>query len=187
MQQRQLVAESKESYDNRAEKTSRRTGIWVLRAGKRAVRARTKPRDDIFTQEWKPGVYRPRSIMGAKAYTEPTAAKSRTRRPRRHSSAPSLPTIAPYPLLIHNTLALFLLLSSCFLPRNMDTPAKTSTISPRKSASPGLTVRTGRERSSSIVKVEKVGEESQADVLDQSVYENLNAEWVNRKGTSTTM
>ncbi|RPD66818.1 Orm1 type endoplasmic reticulum protein [Lentinus tigrinus ALCF2SS1-7] len=64
----------------------------------------------------------------------------------------------------------------------METPAKTSTISPRKSASPGLTVRTGRERSSSIVKVEKLEEESQADVMDQSVYENLNAEWVNRKG-----
>ena len=35
------------------------------------------------------------------------------------------------------------------------------------------------------VKVEKVGDENQADVLDQSVYDNLNAEWVNRKGTST--
>ncbi|EJF62280.1 Orm1 type endoplasmic reticulum protein [Dichomitus squalens] len=64
----------------------------------------------------------------------------------------------------------------------MAVPATTSTLSPRKSASPSLTVRVGRERSSSIVKVEKVGEESQTDVLDQGVYDNLNAEWVNRKG-----
>ena len=69
----------------------------------------------------------------------------------------------------------------------MTLPATTSTLSPRKSASPALTVRVGRERSGSMVKVkvEKVGDENQADVLDQSVYDNLNAEWVNRKGTST--
>ncbi|KAI0775888.1 Orm1 type endoplasmic reticulum protein [Trametes elegans] len=48
--------------------------------------------------------------------------------------------------------------------------------------SPGLTVRVGRERSSSLVKVEKVGEESQEEALDQSMYDNVNAEWVNRKG-----
>ncbi|KAM5534413.1 hypothetical protein V8D89_011880 [Ganoderma adspersum] len=66
----------------------------------------------------------------------------------------------------------------------MALPATTSTLSPRKSASPALTVRVGRERSGSMVKVkvEKVGDENQADVLDQSVYDNLNAEWVNRKG-----
>ena len=64
----------------------------------------------------------------------------------------------------------------------MSSPAKTSTVSPRKSASPGLSVRVGRERSASLVKVEKLNDESQADVLDQGVYENLNAEWVNRKG-----
>jgi len=40
----------------------------------------------------------------------------------------------------------------------------------------------GRERSSSIVKVEQVGERSQDQVLDQSAYANINAEWVNRKG-----
>ena len=68
----------------------------------------------------------------------------------------------------------------------MALPATTSTLSPRKSASPALTVRVGRERSGSMVKVkvEKVGDENQADVLDQSVYDNLNAEWVNRKGAS---
>ena len=67
----------------------------------------------------------------------------------------------------------------------MASPAKSSTLSPRKSGSPGLSVRVSRERSSSIVKVEKLGDESQADVLDQSVYDNLNAEWVNRKGASS--
>lgn len=61
------------------------------------------------------------------------------------------------------------------------TRTSSSTLSP-KSASPGLSVRTGRERSSSIVKIEKVGEESQEEALDQGVYDNLNAEWVNRKG-----
>ena len=66
----------------------------------------------------------------------------------------------------------------------MDTPVKATTLSPRKSSSPGLSVRVGRERSSSIVKVEKIGDESQADVLDQGIYDNLNAEWVNRKGAS---
>ncbi|KAI0658522.1 Orm1 type endoplasmic reticulum protein [Cubamyces menziesii] len=63
----------------------------------------------------------------------------------------------------------------------MTTATTSSTLSP-KSGSPGLTVRVGRERSSSIVKVEKVGEESQEEALDQSVYDNVNAEWVNRKG-----
>ena len=45
-----------------------------------------------------------------------------------------------------------------------------------------LKVRVGRTRSSSIVKVETVGEDSQEEGLDQSVYGNMNAEWVNRKG-----
>ncbi len=45
-----------------------------------------------------------------------------------------------------------------------------------------LKVRVGRQRSSSIVKVETVGENSQEEGLDQSVYDNVNAEWVNRKG-----
>ncbi|KAL7282663.1 Orm1 type endoplasmic reticulum protein [Trametes coccinea BRFM310] len=63
----------------------------------------------------------------------------------------------------------------------MTTARTSSTLSP-KSGSPGLSVRVGRERSSSIVKVEKVGEESQEETLDQSMYDNVNAEWVNRKG-----
>ncbi|KAI9064887.1 Orm1 type endoplasmic reticulum protein [Trametes sanguinea] len=63
----------------------------------------------------------------------------------------------------------------------MTTARTSSTLSP-KSGSPGLSVRVGRERSSSIVKVEKVGEESQEEALDQSMYDNVNAEWVNRKG-----
>ncbi|KAI0371606.1 Orm1 type endoplasmic reticulum protein [Pilatotrama ljubarskyi] len=60
--------------------------------------------------------------------------------------------------------------------------ARTSSTRSPKSGSPGLSVRVGRERSSSIVKVEKVGEESLEEALDQSVYDNVNAEWVNRKG-----
>ena len=39
-----------------------------------------------------------------------------------------------------------------------------------------LKVRVGRARSSSIVKVETVGEDSQEEGLDQSVYDNVNAE-----------
>ncbi|KAL5507934.1 ORM1 [Sanghuangporus vaninii] len=39
----------------------------------------------------------------------------------------------------------------------------------------------GRRRSSSLVKVENVGE-TQEELLDQSVYVNVNVEWVNRKG-----
>lgn len=39
----------------------------------------------------------------------------------------------------------------------------------------------GRGRSNSLVKVEEVGE-TQEQVLDQSLYVNINAEWVNRKG-----
>lgn len=45
-----------------------------------------------------------------------------------------------------------------------------------------LKVRVGRGRSSSVVKVETVGEDSQEEGLDQSLYGNMNAEWVNRKG-----
>lgn len=54
--------------------------------------------------------------------------------------------------------------------------------------SPNLTqltpprIRSGRARAPSIVKVEKVGENSQEQVLDQGAYANINAEWVNRKG-----
>lgn len=45
----------------------------------------------------------------------------------------------------------------------------------------GLSVRSGRQRSGSLVKVEKV-EPSQDEALDESMYDNVNAEWVNRKG-----
>lgn len=48
-----------------------------------------------------------------------------------------------------------------------------------------LKVRMGRARSSSLVKVETVGRDSQEEDLDQSMYDNVNAEWVNRKGTHT--
>lgn len=40
----------------------------------------------------------------------------------------------------------------------------------------------GRGRSNSIVKVEEVGE-TQEQMLDQGMYVNINAEWVNRKGS----
>jgi len=42
--------------------------------------------------------------------------------------------------------------------------------------------RMTRTRSSSIVRVETVGENSQEEALDQNLYENVNAEWVNSKG-----
>ncbi|THH33536.1 hypothetical protein EUX98_g699 [Antrodiella citrinella] len=53
------------------------------------------------------------------------------------------------------------------------------------SSSSELKVRMGRARSSSIVKVESVGQDSQEQDLDQGVYDNVNAEWVNRKGASS--
>lgn len=53
---------------------------------------------------------------------------------------------------------------------------------PTIDTSSGLTVRVGRQRSSSLLKVEKVGENSQEEDLDENVYDNVNAEWVNRKG-----
>lgn len=58
---------------------------------------------------------------------------------------------------------------------------------PSLDATSSLSIRTnpamGRSRSSSLLKVETVGANSQEEDLDQNVYENLNAEWVNRKGT----
>ncbi|KAH8094937.1 Orm1 type endoplasmic reticulum protein [Cristinia sonorae] len=50
------------------------------------------------------------------------------------------------------------------------------------SSSSELKVRMGRARSSSIVKVESVGDDSQEQEQDEGVYGNVNAEWVNRKG-----
>ncbi|KAG8936512.1 hypothetical protein FRC03_002519 [Tulasnella sp. 419] len=49
------------------------------------------------------------------------------------------------------------------------------------SLAPSTTNLKGRARSSSIVKLEEVGEGFD-ELLDQSVYRNLNTEWVNRKG-----
>ncbi|KAG8947298.1 hypothetical protein FRC04_010874 [Tulasnella sp. 424] len=48
------------------------------------------------------------------------------------------------------------------------------------SLSPGSKLK-GRARSSSLLKVEEI-RESVDDVLDQSMYANVNQEWVNRKG-----
>ncbi len=45
-----------------------------------------------------------------------------------------------------------------------------------------LKVRMGRARSSSLLKVDTVGQNGQEEDLDQNLYENVNAEWVNRKG-----
>lgn len=39
-----------------------------------------------------------------------------------------------------------------------------------------------RARSSSIVKVEEVGDNTLEEVLDRSAYVNINANWVNAKG-----
>lgn len=50
-----------------------------------------------------------------------------------------------------------------------------------------LKVRMGRARSSSLVKVETVGRNSQEEDADQGVYDNVNAEWVNRKGAHTSL
>lgn len=43
-----------------------------------------------------------------------------------------------------------------------------------------------RGRKNSIVKVEEI-DETQEQVLDQSMYTNLNVEWVNRKGAYSTL
>jgi hypothetical protein len=48
----------------------------------------------------------------------------------------------------------------------------------------GASLRT-RPRSGSIVKVEHVGDRSVEEVLDRSAYVNINADWVNAKGTPT--
>jgi hypothetical protein len=43
-----------------------------------------------------------------------------------------------------------------------------------------------RGRSNSIVKVEQIGDRSVEEVLDRNVYVNINADWVNAKGTAWT-
>jgi hypothetical protein len=53
-------------------------------------------------------------------------------------------------------------------------------------ASPALKLSSrSRPRSASIVKVEEVGDYSVEEVLDRSAYANINADWVNAKGTFT--
>jgi hypothetical protein len=39
-------------------------------------------------------------------------------------------------------------------------------------------------RGGSLVKVEKIGDRSVEEVIDRDVYVNINADWVNAKGTS---
>lgn len=56
----------------------------------------------------------------------------------------------------------------------------TTQLSPQRHA--GSSGKGRRQRSNSIMKVEEVGE-GQDQVLDQSVYANMNVEWVNRKGS----
>ena len=70
-------------------------------------------------------------------------------------------------------------MSSMLSSPTLSVPAITIETSPSAAE---LKVRVGRARSSSIVKVETVGEDSQEEGLDQSMYDNVNAEWVNRKG-----
>ena len=50
------------------------------------------------------------------------------------------------------------------------------------SSSPVTVAMKGRARSSSIVKVEEVGDSSVEEVLDRSAFVNMNADWVNSKG-----
>lgn len=75
-------------------------------------------------------------------------------------------------------------MSSVLSSPTLSVPTVTIETSPSASE---LKVRVGRARSSSLVKVETVGEDSQEEGLDQSVYGNVNAEWVNRKGQSTAV
>ena len=121
-----------------------------------------------------------RASFKRKATTTDSASLHRTTR----SISPTLRRFRSGLLSLSDTAVHILrIVFVCTRTEMMTTATTSSTLSP-KSGSPGLTVRVGRERSSSIVKVEKVGEESQEEALDQSVYDNVNAEWVNRKGLS---
>ena len=51
------------------------------------------------------------------------------------------------------------------------------------SSPPKATPLRARGRSGSIVKVEQVGDRSVEEILDRSAYVNINADWVNAKGT----
>jgi hypothetical protein len=64
---------------------------------------------------------------------------------------------------------------------NRTTTIKLPALDISLSANPTTSLR-GRGRSSSIVKVEEVGNRSVEEVLDRSTYVNANADWVNAKG-----
>lgn len=82
-----------------------------------------------------------------------------------------------------SSLSLPLLTSFMLSTATMSSPLSSPHLGfPTIDTSSGLTVRVGRQRSSSLLKVEKVGENSQEEDLDENVYDNVNAEWVNRKG-----
>lgn len=77
----------------------------------------------------------------------------------------------------------FTLLSFMLITESMSSSISSPQLGfPSIDSSAGLTVRVGRQRSSSLVKVEQIGENSQEEALDENVYDNVNAEWVNRKG-----
>lgn len=87
------------------------------------------------------------------------------------------------PLHLSLPLSLPLLTSFMLSTATMSSPLSSPHLGfPTIDTSSGLTVRVGRQRSSSLLKVEKVGENSQEEDLDENVYDNVNAEWVNRKG-----
>jgi hypothetical protein len=50
-----------------------------------------------------------------------------------------------------------------------------------------MSSHSSRRRSNSIVKVEEIGLNTESDMLDQSVYPNVNVEWVNQKGELCTV
>lgn len=57
---------------------------------------------------------------------------------------------------------------------------------PKPENSLNKAARKVRGRSNSIVKVEQVGDRTQEELLDQSTYPNINANWVNSKGMCRT-
>ena len=79
--------------------------------------------------------------------------------------------------VLHSSITSIIPMSGILSSPTLSVPALSIETSPSE-----LKVRVGRARSSSIVKVETVGEDSQEEGLDQNLYDNVNAEWVNRKG-----
>lgn len=53
---------------------------------------------------------------------------------------------------------------------------------PLETSSASALAMTGRARSSSLVKVEEIGDRSVEEALDRSAFLNMNADWVNSKG-----